>query len=390
MKIALLCAGLGNIDRGHEVFARSVFDLLKNDLDITLFKGGGQNKDREVVLENIPRYSPLLADMRLNVSEKWKTSIMEEKREDVECSTFAYFALKPLLIGSYDIIHCLERRVAQIIWDHRYLFKNRPRFLFSNGGALARGRLPGCDFIQEYTEYNLKKGIKAKSFLIPHGVDLTVFDPTIKSDFRSRHNIPPSALTILSVGKICRWHKRMDYLVKEISKINGVYLVVVGQESPDSTAIKDLASNLMGERAIFLQMPHEELPQVYKSADIFVLASLSETFGIAYIEAMAMGIPVIASDNTNIRQILKNQVFINMKKEGELAKAIKNLGEEKRREISKNGRRVVEEYYDLAKLKSRYIEMYRKIYESQVKDKRYLFRDKIKNNICNLLNIKKD
>ena len=41
-RIALLCSGLGHIRRGHEVFARDLFDLLKGELDITLFKGGGE------------------------------------------------------------------------------------------------------------------------------------------------------------------------------------------------------------------------------------------------------------------------------------------------------------------------------------------------------------
>ena len=43
MKIALLCSGLGHVDRGHEIFARDLFEMLKGSLDITLFKGGGQS-----------------------------------------------------------------------------------------------------------------------------------------------------------------------------------------------------------------------------------------------------------------------------------------------------------------------------------------------------------
>ena len=49
-KIALLCSGLGNIKRGHEIFAQDLFDLLKNDLDITLFKGGGEARGDPAIL----------------------------------------------------------------------------------------------------------------------------------------------------------------------------------------------------------------------------------------------------------------------------------------------------------------------------------------------------
>jgi hypothetical protein len=38
MKIALLCSGLGNIYRGHEIFARDLFNLVSDSVDITLFK----------------------------------------------------------------------------------------------------------------------------------------------------------------------------------------------------------------------------------------------------------------------------------------------------------------------------------------------------------------
>lgn len=388
MKIAILCPGLGNIDRGHEVFARSIFDLLKTDLEITLFKGGGERRDNEIVTDHIPRYSALLDNMHLNVSEKWKDATKEEKREDVECTTFAYSALKPLLAGEYDIIHCLDKTLTDIVWSHRCLFKKTPRILFSNGGALTRKRLPSCDFIQEYTAYNLNRGIRGKSFLIPHGVDLKLFNPSISTDFRARYDIPEQALMIISVGKICYWHKRMDYLIREVSKVKGAHLVVIGQDSPDSPKIKSLGRELLGDRILFLQMPHENLPGAYKAADIFALASLSETFGIVYIEAMAMGVPVIATGHINVKQILKNQVFINMKKEGELTKAIMGLDKGKREEIGKGGRKIVEAYYDLDKLKKQYIEMYSTIYGSEIVEKPYSFKDKIRNNIYNLLNIK--
>jgi glycosyltransferase involved in cell wall biosynthesis len=100
---------------------------------------------------------------------------------------------------------------------------------------------------------------------------------------------------------------------------------------------------------------------------------------------MAMGVPVIAADDGNIRQILKNQVFIDMAKEGELAGAILGLDNKKRDEIGKNGRKTVEEHYDLARLKKRYVEMYSTICGSEISEKPYTFMDKARNNIHNFL-----
>ena len=236
MRIAVLCSGLGNVVRGHETFIRQVFDVLSGDLDITLYKGGGEPQANEVVVEHVPRYSELLEGMRVVCAPKWRAAVLEDKRLDIEMKTFAYAALRSLLAGGYDVIHCLEKEVAQIIHDHRLLFANQPKILFSNGGALPAKRLPACDFVQEHSEWAMARGATAKSFLIPHGIDLAMFGPDpdpesgpesgSESGFRSRVGVPADALLVLSVGAICYWHKRMDYLIEEVAGVEGAYLVI--------------------------------------------------------------------------------------------------------------------------------------------------------------------
>src|SRR5262249_4595030 len=149
-------------------------------------------------------------------------------------------ALKPLMEGDYDIIHCLQQKVCNVIYDNRHLFARPPKVLFSNGGAIPARELPRCDFVQEHTDYNLQRSARHKAFMIPHGVDLQRFHPGVASDFRARHGIPADAFVVISVGTICYWHKRMDYVIREIAPLRDVYLVVVGQESADTPAIQAL------------------------------------------------------------------------------------------------------------------------------------------------------
>lgn len=160
MKIALLCSGLGHVDRGHEIFARDLFEMLKGSLDITLFKGGGQAASGERVIENIPRNSPLLAAVKMVVSPKWASAAQEQERIRVETETFAYASLLPLLEGAYDVIHCLEQEVCNILYAHRHLFAQTPKIVFSNGGAILARDLPNCDFVQEHTDYNLSRSAR--------------------------------------------------------------------------------------------------------------------------------------------------------------------------------------------------------------------------------------
>lgn len=361
MKVALLCSGLGNVRRGHEVFAQDLFELLRESVGMTLFKGGGETAVNERVIDNVPRNSPALAHVHVAASPKWVESIREQERIRVECETFAYASLKPLLEGGFDIIHCLEQEVCNVIYGQRHLFEKTPKIVFSNGGAIPAANLPQCDFVQEYTDYNLGRSAREKAFMIPHGVDLGLFNPDLTSDFRLRHGIPDDAFVVISVGTICYWHKRMDYVIREVAPLKDVYLVIVGEDSADAPAIKQLGRSLLGHRVIFERLSHHELPSAYASADVFVLGSLFETFGIVYIEAMAMELPIICTNHPNQRSIVKEGFFVDMRKTGAVTSVLRDADPRRLSSVGKQGRETASQLYDLATLKGRYIEQYRSI-----------------------------
>lgn len=360
-RIALLCSGLGHIVRGHEVFARDLFDLLSGAVDITLFKGAGSASEREVVVPCVPRTSPALDGMKPLAAPAWLASVREQERNRIEHETFAYGALVHLLGGGYDVIHCLEQEVAETVFANRHLFARTPKVLFSNGGAIPAHRLPRCDFVQEHTEQNLAHSARDKAFMIPHGVDLARFRLGQASDFRRRHGIPAEAFVVISVGTICVNHKRMDHVIREVAPLPGVHLLVVGQENGETPAIKALGKELLGDRVTFTKLPHDELPQAYAAADVFVLGSRFETFGIVYIEAMAMGLPVFCADNPNQRAIVKEGVFVDMERPGALTAALRDTPRERLHELGRRGRQVVERHYDLQVLKRQYLDRYRAI-----------------------------
>ena len=83
-RVALLCPGLGRVFRGHETFARGLFDLLADDLDITLFKGGGASSPREHVIPHVPRDTPFLDDAHLPVSPKWRLAALGDELKGYE------------------------------------------------------------------------------------------------------------------------------------------------------------------------------------------------------------------------------------------------------------------------------------------------------------------
>lgn len=366
-RIALLCSGLGNIRRGHEVFARDLFDLLRNSVPITLYKGAGEPTPNEIVIEHIPRFSPLLEGIHVQASARWRDAAIEQERMRIEGITFAYSALPHLIDEAYDIVHCLEREVCEVIYANRHLFSVTPKIVFSNGGAIPAFRLPPCDFVQEYTDYNRRRSARKKAFVIPHGVDTTRFRPDVPTDFRNRMNIPSDAFVALSVGTICHWHKRMDHVIREVAQVPDAWLVIVGQESPDSAAIREMGHTLMRDRIVFTSMPHDELPAVYAAADVFVLGSLFETFGIVYIEAMAAGLPVFCTNHPNQRSIVQEGVFVDMRKPGALSTALRNRRPTELRALGQKGREIAVAQYDLRALEQAYLHAYERIARSTVK-----------------------
>jgi len=363
-RIALLCSGLGHIRRGHEVFARDLFDLLKGELDITLFKGGGAPLAREMVVPNLPRNSPALAGAHALVSPKWMAAAQEQERLRAEGESFTWGAMPALLSGGFEIVHTLEREVCTTLWANRHLFEHTPRILWSNGGAIPARKQPPCDFVQEHTAANLAQSQRGKAFMIPHGVDTARFHPGVASDYRQRHGVPADAFVVITVGSICYWHKRTDHVIREVAAVPGAWLLVVGQETADTAAIRALGEQLMPGRIVFDSLPHDELPQAYAAADVFTLGSLHETFGIVYIEAMAMGLPVVCTHHPNQRQIVQQGAFVDMQAPGALTSALCNRSREQWRALGTNALNIVNEQYDLHMLRHRYTQAYTRIFKA--------------------------
>jgi 1,2-diacylglycerol 3-alpha-glucosyltransferase len=294
MKIALLCSGLGNIHRGHEVFARDLFGLLRDAADITLFKGGGEPSPGECVIDNIPRNSPLLEDVQVAASPKWAASAREQERLRIEAETFAYAALKPLLEGGFDIVHCLEQEVCNVVFDNRHLFRRTPKIVFSNGGAIPASRPPavrlraGTHRAQPEVQQQ-GEGVRDPARRGPRALPARHSDRLPRSTWHSAED----AFVVISVGTICYHHKRMDYVIREVAALETAHLASSsGQESQDSHKIKELGPRSDGKACRLCHASRTtNFPQAYAAADAFVLGSLFETFGIVYIEALAMGAP---------------------------------------------------------------------------------------------------
>ena len=101
----------------------------------------------------------------------------------------------------------------------------------------------------------------------------------------------------------------MDYLIREMTSLpKGEYfLVILGQFGPESRQIQDLAQSLLPGRHLITSVHFDQVGEYYAMADIFVLCSLKEGFGLVYIEALRAGLPVLAHDFPVSRDVLQSE-----------------------------------------------------------------------------------
>jgi D-inositol-3-phosphate glycosyltransferase len=142
----------------------------------------------------------------------------------------------------------------------------------------------------------------AKVTVIPLGVDMDRFRPAVKADARARLGLGQDERIVLFVGRL-EPLKGVDILIGAASLLDSdvdcSVLIVGGDETSleQVTQLRGLASTLgVGERVAFVgAVDHDLLPLYYNAADVCVVPSHYESFGLVAIEAMASGLPVVAS-----------------------------------------------------------------------------------------------
>lgn len=216
--------------------------------------------------------------------------------------------------------------------------------------------VPFYDFVIGISEGTAKEAKsygakKLKTIAIP--ININLFSSG-KKERKSAKN------TILFVGQIKKT-KGADNLIKALRllKKDGAMppkLIIAGDimNPKDKPFLKELKETAKGLDVEFLGwVAYEKLPSVYNKADIFVLPSYSESLGISIMEAMASGLPVIASDLSGPRDLVENNKTGFLVKEGDV-NGIKEkletlLGNPDLREsMGKDGRQRIEEIMNAA------------------------------------------
>jgi glycosyltransferase involved in cell wall biosynthesis len=145
---------------------------------------------------------------------------------------------------------------------------------------------------------------------VRNGVNLSQFAPEMRierrSQARDRLEIPPQTFVFLLIGN--DWRKKGLQLAIEAFGICGelpIHLLVVGRDEtrPFLPRIHELN---IGNRVTFLPAADDAM-NFYAAADAYLGPSLEDAFGLPVLEAMACGLPVIASANSGVSEIIDDR-----------------------------------------------------------------------------------
>ena len=167
-----------------------------------------------------------------------------------------------------------------------------------------------------YEEYSVPN---KKITEIPNGVSLNRFNYRANPKIiRKKYVLTDDQIFILSVGRyhikkgyeyipsVCKYLKSNGINFKWIIVGKGVSVLqsIVDKEYLNDSIILVEEIDFANDSQLTLDVPSNSLIELYKSADLFVMPSLLETFGMVLIEAMAAGLPIVSTKSPGCRDVI--------------------------------------------------------------------------------------
>jgi glycosyltransferase involved in cell wall biosynthesis len=340
LRVVVASSGLGHVNRGVEAWAHDLGHALHaRGVDVLLCKGGGAIdasferivgcwKRDSVQARRVVGCLPTPIAWRLGVASGY----------GVEQVTFAFNLIRLLRRQGVDILHVQDPLVASIVERCRRAGLVKTRAILAHGTEEPGSFLRRLEYVQHLAPWHGEECRAGGHWeptwsVIPNFVDTRRFTPGPGRAIRDELGIPRDALIVLTAAAIKRKHKRVDALIDEVAVLRAtepalpVWLVVAGGEEAGTAEVVEHGRKVLGDRVKFLvRFPRERMPELYRCADVFVLASLKEMMPMAVLEALSSGVPCVV----HMHPVLEWMVgdggrAINMAQRGELARTLREL-----------------------------------------------------------------
>jgi len=264
---------------------------------------------------------------------------------------------------------------AKIVWGKSFSFFRFFYFIeFLKWKYCFRNKFAKMITVSNSTKLELIKGLgvsECKIRVIYHGIDHDSFKPiedkeAMRNELFRKYGINYNFLLHVSVYQPKKNIERIINAFKRAieNKESKERLILIGS-MPDS--VKNLIEKYKLEKQIILLgfIDNRELPKFFNEAKAFIFPSLSESFGLPILEAMACGCPVITSNISCLPEIAgKAAILVNPYNTEELAEAIyRVLGDDElRNELKEKGLKRAAQF-SWGKCAKEHLEIYREVSE---------------------------
>jgi glycosyltransferase involved in cell wall biosynthesis len=216
---------------------------------------------------------------------------------------------------------------------------------------------------------------KKKIRMISNGIEIASLSDEerkiCRQEFREFHDVPQEVPLIGTVGELTPLKGQRDFVLaaSEVAKKhqNARFIIVGLDNSPGRKFRRELKRlvSVLGLEDSFLWLDWaDDLPALLASLDIYVSPSHTESFGIATLEAMAVGIPVIATRTQGSRELLRDEkLLVPVSDPVALAKRISSMidDSECRQIVSELLKRRAADEYSIEKMIASIESLYREI-----------------------------
>jgi glycosyltransferase involved in cell wall biosynthesis len=309
VKVAFVMPGAGVVARGAEAFVLEIAAALAaQGVEPTILcRGEVELPHRRI--RAVPRDARWLT--RLYGASRLGRKVLDTLYLDplnVEWDTASLAAFPALWRGGYDVVVIEGGLVGA--WLCRLLRRARgvPFVDVAHGvdpkweGAFARQRPDRVvAFTRAAAAMIAGRAPAARIEVVPHGVDLDRFHPAVAP---AAAGLPrPVVMTAGAVDA----HKRLDRALAAVARLGErgqpASLLVLG-DGPGAAALDAAAAASLPGRYRRAAVPRGEMPAWYAAADLFTLPSKTESFGLAYLEALACGTACVAPDDAVRREVI--------------------------------------------------------------------------------------